>query len=305
MSNYKKFIPLNTDDENQNISFNYNSETKEIKMTNGEQNLSLGTIGQQTPNLKDQIIQLIENDEEFRNQILNKINKTNYSSLPLTFKSKGRSKLKITIANDEMVYDTFVGGYYYKLNDNTILNCNKNQTFNLKNSDVISFYGAWNAFANSNGYYPPQIVFQINEGDIDVFGNINSLQNFSKLFVNGAQNYVSLAKFKGVRDASKIILPPIVVQNCYIEMFKDCTSLIKAPILPGTIAPDCYSHMFEGCTNLNLIEVNFTSWKIGMKTFTDSWVYKVAQEGTFIKPTQLPEEYGSNRIPKNWTVINK
>ena len=36
-------------------------------------------------------------------------------------------------------------------------------------------------------------------------------------------------------------------------MFKNCTSLLQAPILkPMILAEDCYHHMFSGCKNLKV-----------------------------------------------------
>ena len=42
-----------------------------------------------------------------------------------------------------------------------------------------------------------------------------------------------------------------VPENCYFNMFSDCTKLTQAPELPATaLADNCYNRMFEGCTNL-------------------------------------------------------
>ena len=38
-------------------------------------------------------------------------------------------------------------------------------------------------------------------------------------------------------------------------MFRDCTSLVTAPVLPATtLTTNCYNRMFMGCTNLNYIK---------------------------------------------------
>ena len=93
--------------------------------------------------------------------------------------------------------------------------------------------------------------------------------------------------------------------NCYAYMFYSCTSLTTASALPATtLAAYCYSTMFRGCTKLSSIEVSFTSWNLASYQ-TDNWVYSVAPSGTFTKPTALATEYGTNRIPTGWTVINK
>ena len=118
-----------------------------------------------------------------------------------------------------------------------------------------------------------------------------------------------------------------LASSCYAFMFSGCTGLTSAPELPATtLAINCYAYMFEGCTgltsapelhattlerascifmfsgctNLSLIKVRFTDWR----NYTNSWVNGVSPTGTFYKPTALPEEYGVNKIPTGWTVVN-
>ena len=44
---------------------------------------------------------------------------------------------------------------------------------------------------------------------------------------------------------------PIMADHCYYGMFRDCTSLTKAPELPATtLAVSCYDSMFTRCTSL-------------------------------------------------------
>jgi hypothetical protein len=62
--------------------------------------------------------------------------------------------------------------------------------------------------------------------------------------------------------------------------------------------------MFYGCTKLSSIEVSFTSWTQVVNQ-TAAWVAGIASSGTFTKPTALAEEYGTDRIPTGWTVIDK
>ena len=105
-------------------------------------------------------------------------------------------------------------------------------------------------------------------------------------------------------------LPATTLANrCYAWMFAYCTSLSTAPDLPATtLAAYCYDGMFWECSKLNNINVNFYNWD-EFTNSTTNWVYGVANEGTFIKPTGLAEKYGTSRIPVDnetkWTVINK
>ena len=89
---------------------------------------------------------------------------------------------------------------------------------------------------------------------------------------------------------------------CYEEMFAYCTSLKIAPELPATMLVDrCYSNMFYCCTNLNYIKCLATY--ISANNCTSNWVYNVAQNGKFIKNTNMNSwGTGVSGIPNNWTV---
>jgi hypothetical protein len=89
---------------------------------------------------------------------------------------------------------------------------------------------------------------------------------------------------------------------CYTSMFRNCTSLVNAPELPATtLKTSCYQSMFNGCSKLKEIKVHFTTYHSNALT---DWVKGVSATGTFYKLTALPEEFGTNRIPEGWTVVN-
>ena len=99
-------------------------------------------------------------------------------------------------------------------------------------------------------------------------------------------------------------LPATTLANgCYNSMFDGCTSLTGAPQLPATtLANGCYQYMFRDCTSLSNITVHFTTWN---NTNTEDWVYNVASNGTFYKPSALATEYGFSRIPVGWNVVDE
>jgi hypothetical protein len=93
-----------------------------------------------------------------------------------------------------------------------------------------------------------------------------------------------------------------LTDRCYKNMFYNCPSLVNAPELPATtLATECYAQMFYGCTNLKEIKVHFTAYN---NSALNDWVNGVSSTGTFYKQSALPLEYGLNRIPEGWTVIN-
>ena len=133
------------------------------------------------------------------------------------------------------------------------------------------------------------------ESGNETFGS--STSNYHKFVINGpveaSGDITSLISF----DLEHTTL----ATHCYSNMFKGCTGLTSAPELPATtLAVNCYSNMFNGCTKLSLIKVHFTAWG----TQTSAWVGNVPSTGTFYKPSALPDEFSTDRIPTGWTVVN-
>ena len=93
-----------------------------------------------------------------------------------------------------------------------------------------------------------------------------------------------------------------LANNCYIAMFKGCTSLTTAPELPvTTLATHCYDEMFHSCSSLNYIKAMFTTTP--GTYYTSSWVYGVAENGTFVKNVNATwNKSGTSGIPTGWTV---
>lgn len=67
------------------------------------------------------------------------------------------------------------------------------------------------------------------------------IQGFSSMF----NNCSSLVNIPSILPATEL------AHYCYFQMFKDCTSLTKAPELPATtLKLYCYQDMFKNCTSL-------------------------------------------------------
>ena len=139
------------------------------------------------------------------------------------------------------------------------------------------------------------VYFASGEGGNNALGA--SASAYHKFVINGlvaaSGDITSLRRFDLVHTA--------IASYCYNSMFSGCTGLTSAPELPATtLAPLCYYSMFSGCTRLSLIKVHFTAW--GPQTNT--WVGNVPSTGTFYKPSALPEEFSTSKIPTGWTVVN-
>ena len=133
------------------------------------------------------------------------------------------------------------------------------------------------------------------EGGNETFAS--SASNYHKFVINGL-----VAASGDITSLRSFDLEQTTLANyCYTNMFHGCTGLTSAPELPATtLAAYCYNSMFYGCTKLSLIKVHFTAWG----TQTSKWVSNVASTGTFYKPSTLPDEFSTDKIPTGWTVVN-
>ena len=121
---------------------------------------------------------------------------------------------------------------------------------------------------------------------------------------NGGSELNSMC-FRCYSMSGEVVLPVRTrTNNCYMSAFSQ-TAITSVKIGLESLTYYDLFNAFYGCSSLSRIEVNFTSWPDASSNSTENWVYGVAASGTFIKPSALPEEYGVNRIPTGWTVVNK
>lgn len=165
---------------------------------------------------------------------------------------------------------------------------------------VKSFDGInWEAYAVGEVIDLPStgdlVYLAAGEGGNESFGSSSSV--YHEFVINGL-----VAAYGDITSLRRFDLEQTTLAGfCYSNMFNGCTGLTSAPELPATtLASRCYSSMFYGCTDLSLIKVHFTAW--GAQT--TNWVPNVSPTGTFYKPTALTEEYGTDKIPTGWTVVN-
>jgi len=91
---------------------------------------------------------------------------------------------------------------------------------------------------------------------------------------------------------------------CYQSMFWDCTSLTTTPILPATnLATYCYNSMFRGCTSLN--KVTCLATNISATNCLTLWLQNVSTNGTFVKNSSMSSwPSGDDGIPSGWTIVD-
>ncbi len=122
-----------------------------------------------------------------------------------------------------------------------------------------------------------------------------------------ANCYANMFKGCEVLETAPVLNSTSLAENCYKGMFSGCVALTTAPALPATtLAKECYANMFDGCILLAELNVKFTSWPADESEedadyhATYNWLNDVAEEGTFISPTNLICEHGVSRVPEGW-----
>jgi hypothetical protein len=103
--------------------------------------------------------------------------------------------------------------------------------------------------------------------------------------------------------------------TCYRNMFKGCSSLVKAPdLLAVNLATGCYQNMFCDCTSLNEIKMMATTtynegyfYNSDPKWGDKGWVFGVASSGTFhynANNTSISSWPRSAKgIPEGWDIV--
>ena len=121
----------------------------------------------------------------------------------------------------------------------------------LSAGDKVSFRAKYDReFEQSNSKY-----FQFNmTGKIEAWHNVMSLYRTNDFATY--ESVLSFAFYYLFKDCTSLTKAPrlpatTLAKSCYYRMFMGCTSLTKAPYLPATsLAETCYWGMFSGCTSL-------------------------------------------------------
>ena len=194
------------------------------------------------------------------------------------------------------------GDLSYSLDNGSTWNTYLDNTITLDNDETVLFKGNLDSAGNGIGTFTAA-------GDYVVEGNIMSLlkgDNFvGETDLTGyAGVFKSLFSNTALTSAENLVLPATtLIDNCYYQMFQDCTSLTTAPVLPATTLIDnCYYEMFNGCSVLNYIKCLATD--ISANDCTTNWVYNVSASGTFVKDASMTNWTTGDDcgIPSDWTV---
>ena len=113
----------------------------------------------------------------------------------------------------------------------------------------------WRCSAHPTTQSARNYVKFVMTGTIEASGNCNSMLNsdFENLTSLTGYDYAFCGLFRNCTSLTKApILPAtILASSCYASMFSECTSLVNAHELPATtLASSCYTSMFYECKSL-------------------------------------------------------
>jgi len=183
-------------------------------------------------------------------------------SRPLTLVSNGTSYASLTNCHKDYWNNPYYASWtiLYATGTNSTVDVYNyipyvfDTTITLNDGDWVSFKGINNA-PNDNDDFNPKYLQFFMTGSIAAYGNIMSLccsDNFAK-----SQEIPYDSSFYGLfKDCTSLTKAPhlpatTLAEKCYNSMFYGCTSLTVAPALPATtLESSSYSHMFENCSSL-------------------------------------------------------
>lgn len=163
--------------------------------------------------------------------MLPKIVKIDPKYLPIPFKPKGESYLTFSSPNEFTLAVKNGGGW-----DGALEYFASNETWaTWDGADTLS------AVYNGGEY----VLYLRGIGNSVITGG--SSWDLVGIDIKCIGNIENLLDYATVESGNH----PIMGDNCYREMFNNCTSLTQAPNLPATtLAAGCYWDMFDGCTSL-------------------------------------------------------
>ena len=144
---------------------------------------------------------------------------------------------------------------------------------------------------------------------MQMFRNCTSLTRAPQFRVEGTAYrccYNMFRKCSNLVDAGSIELPAqTLTEDCYRELFRECTKLPSAPVLPAaTLAKSCYQQMFSNCTAL--MSITCLATDISATDCTKEWMSEVTNNNTrtFYVASEMQDAWSRNNhgIPSNWQV---
>ena len=190
--------------------------------------------------------------------------------------------------------------------DYTVRDYGSGASITLNTGDEVSFRASYDRTSAQN---ESQYCYFRMTGKIEAWHNVMSLYRTNDFATY--ESVMNFSFFKLFKDCTSLTKAPelpatTLSENCYMSMFEGCTSLIKAPALQATtLAGSCYSNMFSGCSSLNEVRCkvpsSYTSSQISSNA--SDWLLNVASTGTFYTNADANWPSGTSGIPTRWNRV--
>ena len=155
-------------------------------------------------------------------------------------------------------------------------------------------------------------------GKIEAWHNVRSMHRTNDFATYNTimSAYAYYGMFRNCTSLTKApILPDTLLnQDEYTYMFSGCTSLVKAPELRVTgLTAYCFSSMFSGCSSLKEVscyippeysEHDIFNATNGPNSDKYPWLYGVSSTGTFYTNADAHWPSSASGIPKEWNRVN-
>ena len=144
---------------------------------------------------------------------------------------------------------------------------------------------------------------------MNMFRNCTSLTRAPQFRVEGTASgccYNMFRQCSSLVDVSGIELPAQTLsEDCYRELFRQCSKLTSAPVLPApTLVKSCYQQMFSACKEL--MSITCLATDISATDCTKEWMSEVTNNNTrtFYVASGMQDAWSRNNhgIPSNWQV---
>lgn len=202
----------------------------------------------------------------------------------------------------QLYYRTFINGTF---TDWALYTVGTKITLPTMDVDYIEFENRQAKFSTDSNNYFSFNFYGSDYTKVSPSGDIMSLHGYTE----ECSPYCFYALFRESYGlVGEITLSATTLANsCYQNMINSGQSGeqgLAVNIMATTLADNAMNSLMANCGTITSIRVKFTEWQ--PDNAFSNWVYFPAGfNGTFYKPTALPDERGSSRIPYNATVVNE
>ena len=187
------------------------------------------------------------------------------SSTPLTLEA---------LSSGSIVVNQPQSGMQYSKNGGTKTTMSGTTTIDVDAGDKVQFYGNGISITSYSG-----TRIYGGTANVKAYGNIMSLideVNYATATTLSSENVFSCFFYGNnqLTDASGLLLPATTLsQQCYFQMFTNCSNLTAAPALPAeTLAANCYENMFKGCSNLTKAPTELPAETLAAKCYQNMFL---------------------------------